>query len=213
MNDAGYELHAGVFATLELDHLLSKLPIVERGGARSLLDLDHVQALARDPRLLELAGPHFFAVRALLFDKRPESNWGLTWHQDTTIAVRERVELPGFGPWTVKDGVPHTIAPSALLSRMVSLRVHLDDCGADAGPLRVKPGSHRHGRLSSAELEQVTQEIETVDCLAARGDVLRFSPLIVHGSTSSSGAAHRRVLQLEYACDELPGGLMWRWTR
>lgn len=210
MIEAGYEAVSGVLSGVEVDRLLEQLPGVDRGGTRSLLENDDVCRLARDPRLKKIAGAHRFAVRALLFDKSPDANWGLGWHQDTTIAVRERREVEGFGPWTVKGGVPHAVAPAELLSRMISLRVHLDDCRAEAGPLRVKPGSHLQGRLSSGEVERWNQR-ESVDCLALRGDVLAFSPLLLHGSASSVGTAHRRVLQLEYASDELPGGLAWQW--
>lgn len=54
----------------------------------------------------ELLGPGARAVRALAFDKRPDANWAVGWHQDRTIAVRVRIETPGFGPWSVKGGVP-----------------------------------------------------------------------------------------------------------
>jgi hypothetical protein len=43
-------------------------------------------------------------VRAILFDKTASTNWGLPWHQDRTIVVTRRVEVGGFGPWTVKSG-------------------------------------------------------------------------------------------------------------
>ena len=57
-------------------------------------------------------------VRAILFDKTAGRNWSLAWHQDRTIAVRERIETPGFGPWTIKAGVPHVAPPMALLAGM-----------------------------------------------------------------------------------------------
>jgi hypothetical protein len=45
-------------------------------------------------------------VRAILFDKSASANWSLTWHQDRVVAVRERMEVEGFGPWTRKHGRP-----------------------------------------------------------------------------------------------------------
>ena len=50
-------------------------------------------------------------VRAILFDKTETSNWNLGWHQDRTIVVRNRVEVSGFGPWTIKAGVQHVAPP------------------------------------------------------------------------------------------------------
>lgn len=41
-------------------------------------------------------------VRAILFDKSAATNWSLGWHQDRTICVRERIDAPGFGPWSIK---------------------------------------------------------------------------------------------------------------
>ncbi len=61
-------------------------------------------------------------VRAILFDKTAATNWALGWHQDRTIVVRERREVPGFGPWTVKAGLLHVAPPFEVLAGMVSNR-------------------------------------------------------------------------------------------
>ncbi len=37
-------------------------------------------------------------VHAITFDKTPGANWSLGWHQDRTIAVRDRRDADGFGP-------------------------------------------------------------------------------------------------------------------
>lgn len=87
-------------------------------------------------------------VRALLFNKTPETNWALGWHQDRVIAVRERHEVTGYGPWTVKAGVPHVQPPFALLEAMITLRVHLNPVGEDNAPLLVALGSHQLGRVT-----------------------------------------------------------------
>src|SRR5262249_38998183 len=106
----------------------------------------------------------------------------------------------------------HATAPVELLTRMLTLRVHLDDCPADAGPLRVLPGTHRHGRLGDDAIDAMAARVAEHACVATRGDVLAFSPLLLHASSSTSAAiAHRRVLQLELSADTLPEGLDWRW--
>ncbi len=210
LSESGYQLARSVFSASEVDTLVAQLPAVERGGLRSLLDDPVVQAVARDRRLRQLAGPDTFAVRVVLFDKTPLANWALGWHQDLAIATRDRHAAPGFGPWTIKGGVPHAIAPASVLAEMVTLRVHLDDCGPDAGPLKLKPGSHRNGRLAPAEEERWIAETPEHVCVASRGDVLVFKPLLLHASSSST-ANHRRVLQIEFARSDLPDGLEWRW--
>jgi hypothetical protein len=98
-----------------------------------------------------LAGRPARMVRILAFDKTPETNWGVPWHQDRTVAVKRRVDVDGFGPWSVKAGMPHVAPPEALLEAMFSLRLHLDDCGRQNGPLKIAPGSHRLGRLPVRE--------------------------------------------------------------
>lgn len=75
-------------------------------------------------------------VRVLAFDKTPEANWHLPWHQDRVIAVKRRVDLPDYGHWTVKNGEPHVEAPAHLLETMFNLRLHVDDCDAENGALR-----------------------------------------------------------------------------
>jgi hypothetical protein len=65
-----------------------------------------------------LAGRPARMVRILAFDKTPETNWGVPWHQDRTVAVKRRVDVDGFGPWSVKAGMPHVVPPEALLEAM-----------------------------------------------------------------------------------------------
>ena len=46
-----------------------------------------------------LTSPAARPVRAVMFDKTPEANWAVAWHQDRTLPVAERMEAKGFGPW------------------------------------------------------------------------------------------------------------------
>jgi ectoine hydroxylase-related dioxygenase (phytanoyl-CoA dioxygenase family) len=128
-----------------------------RAGARHVLAVPAVRSLADHPALLEIArgyvGSQALASRATLFDKSAVSNWLVTWHQDTALPVKNRTETPGWGPWSIKGGVLHAIAPAAALERLVALRVHLDDSGADNGPLRVLPHTHAGGILRHEEIE------------------------------------------------------------
>lgn len=189
-----------------------------RGGRRQLFEaLPEVRELARSGAMRAAAeavlGPDYFAVRALLFDKTPEANWKVIWHQDLTLAVRERRDVEGFGPWSEKAGIPHVQPPTGLLERMVAVRLHLDDCGAENGPVRVLPGSHREGRLGPEAISAWRERTAPVECLVARRGLLVMRPLLLHASSPAATPAHRRVLHLEYAAEALPGGLEWyeRW--
>jgi hypothetical protein len=185
-------------------------------GVRDLLSMvPEVRRLAESPRLIDIVetvlGPGAFVVRGLFFDKTPNTNWNLPWHQDLTIAVKEKRDVSGFGPWTLKAGIRHVHAPSELLARMVTIRVHLDDCGPENGPMRVMPGSHAKGRLNPTEIASWTADAskKAVDCLVPAGGAAIVRPLVLHASASATGQGHRRVVHLEYATEELPGGLEW----
>lgn len=216
----GWAVTPPLVPQLEVDALVAALePLASdaRGGVRNLLDAvpaaPAVRTLAASPAVRSVAeavlGPACFAVRALLFDKTPGANWKVAWHQDLTIAVRARATVAGYGPWSDKAGVPHVQPPAELLERMLAVRVHLDDCGPGNGPVRVISGSHRAGRLSGAAIDAWRAGAAAVDCLAERGAILAFRPLILHASSPATAPAHRRVVHLEFAAEALDPPLEW----
>lgn len=148
-------------------------------------------------------------VRAILFDKTPSTNWGLAWHQDRTIVVTRRREVEGFGPWTVKSGLLHVAPPFDLLAGMVTLRVHLDAVPETNAPLLIAPGSHRLGQIAEGEVPSVVKRCGIATCLAEAGDIWLYSTPILHCSEAAREPAHRRVLQVDFAAGDLPGGLIW----
>lgn len=187
---------------------------VARAGLRNLLrQSDAARRIADHPAVRALPeallGPSAAAVRAILFDKTADANWKVPWHQDLSIAVRERRSIDGFGPWSVKDGVVHVEPPVGVLERMLTVRVHIDDCGVDNGPLRVLAGSHRLGRLDPPAIERLRSELPEHTCVARRGAIIAFRPLALHASAPAAAPAHRRVVHLEFACEALPSGLAW----
>tara|TARA_R110000868_G_scaffold53249_8_gene167386 strand:- start:7850 stop:8572 length:723 start_codon:yes stop_codon:yes gene_type:complete len=156
-----------------------------------------------------LAGEALRPVRILLFDKTASSNWAVTWHQDRVIPLRKKQVLPGFTRWTTKSGIPHVEPPESLSRRMVSIRLHLDDCGPANGPLSVIHGSHERGRLSDAEVEAIISHETPVSYPARAGDILILRTLIVHASDRAAAPSRRRVLHIDFAPDDLPQGLEW----
>ena len=198
-----------VYTTGSSDGLLDRRGEVY-GGRDLLWRIDEVRRLARSRELMDIVetvlGPGAFAVRGLFFDKTPTANWNLPWHQDLTIAVRERRETPGFGPWTRKGGIAHVHAPGELLARMLTLRLHLDDCGPESGPLRVLPGSHTSGKLDPGAITMWSSRAgeRAVDCLVPAGGAIIMRPLLLHASASGTGPGRRRVIHLEYAAEGSP---------
>ncbi|KQM98849.1 MULTISPECIES: phytanoyl-CoA dioxygenase family protein [unclassified Sphingomonas] len=148
-------------------------------------------------------------VRALLFDKTADTNWALGWHQDRTIVVARRHDIPGYGPWTVKQGLQHVAPPPDLLAAMVTMRVHLDPVPGTNAPLLVAGGSHRLGRIAEGDIPAIVAASPRFVCTADRGDVWLYSTPILHASDAAAHPSRRRVLQVDYAACDLPGGLRW----
>ncbi|HEY0025420.1 MAG TPA: phytanoyl-CoA dioxygenase family protein [Longimicrobium sp.] len=224
----GFAIIESVVVSAVIDEVLGDLASVEgpaaverRGSVHAVRDLLHavpaVRALAGSAAVRALVEPVLgagcFVARGILFDKTPEANWKVAWHQDLTIAVRERRDVQGFGPWSEKAGIVHVQPPAAVLERMLTVRVHLDDCGPENGPVQVIPASHAHGRLAPDAIDRWRDESEAVACTCARGGVMVMRPLILHASSPARTPAHRRVVHLEFAADDLPHGLEWhgRW--
>ena len=194
-----------------LEKILSKRP--REAGVRIYGDRMLAGWISRESPIGKLAqsllGTQATPVRAILFDKNPAMNWSLGWHQDRTIAVRERVETEGFGNWTAKAGVTHVEPPFGVLEHMITVRLHLDDVGHDNGPLLIAPGSHCLGRLNASEIGSVVAARSAIACLATAGDVWVYKTAILHASESSRYPTRRRVLQIDFAAEELPGALEW----
>jgi ectoine hydroxylase-related dioxygenase (phytanoyl-CoA dioxygenase family) len=180
-----------------------------RAGVRHALRHPAFAELARDPRLLavacEILGPNALPFHATLFDKSPEANWLVVWHQDTALPLQEKRESYGWGPWSIKGGVLYAHAPAQALTHVLALRVHLDNSTAENGPLRVLPRTHRSGVLMDDAIHELTQRVQPVECVVASGGVLVMRPLLVHASSKSRMDAARRVLHIEYASSLCPG--------
>jgi Phytanoyl-CoA dioxygenase (PhyH) len=209
----GYTLLKGLLGPLEVDELIENLGPVSGAGQRGMLADPLVRDLAHSSLLMDAVRPHLTGaprpVRAIYFDKSPGANWLVTWHQDLTICVTEQMDAPGFGPWSTKDGLIHVQPPAEVLQGMITLRLHLDAADETNGALRVLPGSHAHGKLGAAEIEQLRASIPEITCSAEKGDALLMRPLILHASGRSSSQRHRRILHIEYAGIDLPHGLNW----
>ncbi len=217
----GFAIVDGVLTAAQIDRLRSVAgtgtALSRNGstyGSRNLLAIPEVRNLAADRAIRDLIepvlGPSAMPVRALFFDKTPEANWPVLWHQDLTIAVAERHDLVGWGPWSTKAGVVHVEPPAVLLAAMLTIRLHLDDCHGANGALRVLPGTHALGRLTRDRIRRLREETPEITCEAAQGSALLMRPLLLHASSPARQPSHRRVIQIEYADQgALPAPLAW----
>src|SRR5829696_5679931 len=138
----GVAIHEGLIDSETIDSLLRELAVAridelgsQRGGLafgiRNLLNVvPCTRAFANSASIRSLVEPILGSsarvVRAIYFDKHKDANWKVTWHQDLTIAVREKVEVDVFGAWSIKAGITHVQPPMSVLDNMLTVRVHLD---------------------------------------------------------------------------------------
>jgi ectoine hydroxylase-related dioxygenase (phytanoyl-CoA dioxygenase family) len=214
----GFSMVEGLLAKQEVEELIGFVERnmssnARRGGVRNILNVPRMRELAESPAIMEqvkaVLGSAACVVRGILFDKTEDANWKVPWHQDVTIAVSQRVEAQGFGPWSLKDGILHVQPPAAVLEKMVSVRLHLDDCPAENGALRIIAGSHASGKLSEQLIRQMAEQGPEVICAMRSGGVLVMRPLLFHASSAASTPGHRRVIHFDYAAVQLPSGMNW----
>lgn len=167
----------------------------KRQSERNILSVPIAHQLAKSRQARDLAqailGPGCFAVRGIFFNKTGDSNWKVVWHQDVTIAVRERKEIVGFGPWSKKGGILHVQPPAEILTEMLAIRLHLDESRFDNGPLRVIGGSHLQGRLSRDQISHWGKK-HSVVCTVPKGGALLMKPLLLHASSACAVSKPRR---------------------
>jgi hypothetical protein len=181
------------------------------GGTRTLLRERWCQMLAdvlRDRLPLVLSG--HVAVQCTYFEKSASRNWLVPIHQDLSIPVAGKVEDPSLSGWSEKEGALFVQPPVSVLESLVAVRVHIDPCAADDGPLRVVPRSHRLGRIQAQRAPDVRRTTGEVVCVAPSGSILAMHPLILHSSMKASGRSLRRVLHFVFGPQVLPHGLEWR---
>ncbi|MFB9240596.1 phytanoyl-CoA dioxygenase family protein [Massilia antarctica] len=211
----GYALVPAVLSAAECARLgeLVQPAAAASGGTRCLLSQPWCAALAArlnaDPALAACLDPGALAVQCTYFEKSADRNWLVPMHQDLSIPVAARVDAPALRGWSVKEGSVFVQAPPEVLRELVAVRVHLDPCGPDDGPLVVVPGSHRAGVIAPADLPAARAVTPAVACTAGIGGALVMRPLLLHASSKALGQSRRRVLHFVFGPRTLPHGLAW----
>lgn len=187
--------------------------LLQRAGARSLLTHDWCRSLAlrvaRHPVIAGSLAEEAVAISCTLFDKRAERNWSVGVHQDLSVPVARREDIPGWKGWTRKQGAVFVQPPDDLLSCLLAVRVHLDECTADNGPLRVVPGTHRLGRITEENALQLRDETDETVCVVPAGGALLMRPLLLHSSGKAVSGQPRRVLHFVFAPPRPHGSFSW----
>ena len=216
------DLHGFGFAIADLElspdqcaYIATALPSVaeQRGGNRGLLSHPTILQLIRHKQLSQflwaLTGRELVAVAARLLDSTADDD-GMQWHQDRRVAVRERMDVPGYGSWTSRVGIWHVEPPASVLAQMVVVRLHLDDSAAGAYPLGILPGSHAAGKLTVDAIQRLVETETAMTPEISRGMLVVMRPLLVHRTLASP--SHYRVLHIEFAPQEAISPLQWHAT-
>jgi Phytanoyl-CoA dioxygenase (PhyH) len=214
--EQGYAIVPKVLSINECETLaLNILPSEAlSGGTRSLIQESWCESIAlrlRDhSHLSRLVPKKYAAVQCTYFEKSSARNWLVPPHQDLSIPVAKRTDHSALKGWSEKEGALFVQAPAELLSQLFAVRLHLDPCSTEDGPLRVMPASHRYGRLNDARIRELRETHEEVACCVNTGDALVMCPLLLHASSKSFGKSRRRVLHFVYGPRDLPYGLEWQ---
>lgn len=219
----GFTIIESVYSRAEVTSILAAIAEADKENAafRKTTDLFAIRNFLREvPACINLIfttrfkaiisnyfGKDFFVAKSIYFDKPIQSNWFVAYHQDLTIAVKDKLSVAGFEKWTRKENSFAVQPPLSLLEDNFTVRIHLDDTNEENGALKVVPRSHRKG-INRPDLIDWKNERETI-CSVPMGGLMIMKPLLLHASNRSTNDKRRRVIHLEFSRQELPNGLEW----
>lgn len=213
--DKGFAITPVLISHEECELLAKRCGEVAQGlaGSRNLLEQPWCRELANrlqlTPTISAALPDGAIPVQCIFFDKNPERNWLVPFHQDLSIPVEEESSHSELTGWSRKEGVLYVQPPACLLGEMLAVRLQLDESEPDDGLLRVIPESHKHGRLKVEKVLELRTEFGETVCDVPRGASLLMRPLLLHASSKSTGLRPRRVLHFLFGPRQLPFGLSW----
>ena len=153
----------------------------------------------------QLFGDDYLVVNSMYFDKPGRSAWGVAYHQDRQIIVKEKKDVEGFNEWFNEFDLLTVRATNEILQHIFTIRIHIDETNKENGSLQVIESSHKHGIFDPSLIDKSKE----VNCDVSVGGVMIMSPLVMHQSLSSSSDTKRRVIHFDITNVSLPGGLQW----
>jgi len=217
LDEKGFQIVEGIYSEQEVQqllHLLNQANIEQQFGIREfLIKYPTLQKAVFNKALLNLIkkiAPNCTkAIKSIYFDKPPNANWIVNWHQDLTINLVAKSDVPNFINWRVKAERTIVQPNIELLNDIFTIRIHLDDCNQSNGALRVIEGSHKNGVIDIKNWVETKEGIEHI-CEIDKGGVLLMKPLTLHTSRRTENEMPRRVIHIEFCTKELPMNLAWR---
>lgn len=215
LKEFGYQIIEDVFSKKEIDQILDileKKEFKKKFGVREFLkNHSELNPFIFTKKLLKIIysiSPNPKPIRSLYFDKPPNANWIVNWHQDLTINLKEKKEVSNFKNWRVLKERTVVQPSQEILNNIFTIRIHLDDCTKENGALKVIEGSHKKGVIQIQDWIEHKQGKEKI-CEIQKGGILLMKPLTLHSSKRVENDRNRRVIHIEFCDKELPNGLMW----
>lgn len=217
LTQKGFEIIENVYSKVELNDIIQLIESKEIGGKfgvrEFLVDNPDIADKIFTKKLLSIiksiSPNRNKSIKSIYFDKPPNANWIVNWHQDLTINLTNRREVTGFKNWRTNQ-VHTVVQPSRkILERIFTIRVHLDDCTKENGALGVIENSHKNGIIEVKDWISHKTGIEKI-CEVKAGGTLMMKPLILHSSRRTENQKNRRVIHIEFTDSELPNGLRWK---
>lgn len=207
---------ASVYKTEEIERiveLMSSLQVEQTFGVRQFLKkyevLIPIVFNENLKSIIRSISKKAVVIRSLYFDKPPNANWMVNWHQDLTVELKDKKETAGFKNWRVLPKRTTAQPPLNVLEQMFTIRIHLDDCLKTNGALNVVKGTHKEGIIPIKEgLDNWVGNREV--CEIQKGGVLIMRPLVLHASKRTENNQNRRIVHIEFSDYELPNNLKWR---
>ena len=223
LNNNGFTILDSIYSTEEVESLINiiKQASTDNNTFRKTADLFAIrQFITEIPQVApliftqrlkntihQLFGRDYFVTKAIYFDKPAQSNWFVAYHQDLTISVDKKIEINGYGPWTVKQNQFAVQPPLNILENNFTIRIHLDDTDENNGALKVVNGSNLKG-VYRPETINWDKETETI-CAVKKGGIMIMRPLLLHASNRTTNNNSRRVIHIEFSNVKLPDEIRW----
>ncbi|MFK8101445.1 MAG: phytanoyl-CoA dioxygenase family protein [Saprospiraceae bacterium] len=212
----GFTIVEQLYGEAEMDHILARISsfnLAKKFGIRHFLKTyPALTPLIFNEKLVTLVqdlAPGAQLIKSIYFDKPPQANWFVGWHQDLTINLRKKQEHSGFEHWRILPDRIVVQPPLNLLENIFTIRIHLDDCTSKNGALRVVKYSHLEGSIDFTT-DWKKADSEEQSCEVMRGGALLMKPLVAHASRRTENQLNRRVLHLEFSDILLPAGMEWQ---
>ncbi len=219
--EAGFAIVPRVFDQNAVEELRAAIAAIPSGeevrrkrsvyGVRNLLEISPaVRQLAASPLVHQFVTPILgegaFAARAVFFDKVPDANWTLGWHQDSVISVAEKKTPPVFWPGGKKPAFGRCSrrrrfwpAWSRCGCIWTTAARTMGRCGCFLARI-VPAGWMRKSKSGNAGSRKWS-------CTVDEGGLVLMCPLTLHASSKAISPSHRRVIHIEFANEDLPNRL------